>query len=103
MLNWLVAFGLTQACEVPVYWRAKRDLRVGFLASALTHPVVWFVFPLLPLPYWPMVALAELFAVVVEGMWLRFNGVARAFLWSLLANAFSFTVGLVLRHTTGLV
>lgn len=118
--GWLVAFFFTQLFELPIYWRATRSLRVGFFASALTHPVVWFVFPLLndgldrltaPLPdvlgappgYVAMVALAETFAVLVEAAWLRANGVPRAFAWSLGANAFSATAGLVLRALTGIV
>jgi hypothetical protein len=98
---WLVAFAFTQAVEVPLYLRAKASWRVAFSASALTHPVVWFVFPLLPLGYWPMVGLAELFAVLVEAAWLRAHGVPRALLWSFLANTTSATTGLVLRQVFG--
>ncbi len=100
-MRWLVAFVFTQAIEVPLYLRVTGSFRVSFLASALTHPVVWFVFPLLPLDYWPMVALAETFAVGVEAWWLRFNGVPRALFWSVLVNATSATVGLGLRACFG--
>ncbi len=103
---WLVAFFFTQLFEMPVYWVATRSLRVGFFASAMTHPVVWFVFPVLMtwgVQYWPMVALAETFAVLAEAAWLRFNRVPRAFWWSLGANAFSTTCGFVLRELTGIV
>ena len=102
MSAWLIAFGLTQVLEVPVYTRVT-TVKTAFLASALTHPVVWFVFPLLPLPYGVMVFAAEVFAVVVEALWLRWNGVPRALLWSFLANAFSASVGLALRAATGWV
>lgn len=102
MIAWLSAFLLTQALEVPIYLRVSR-LRVAFAASAFTHPVVWFVFPLLPLGYVPMVACAEVFAVVVEALWLRWHGVHRALLWSFLANAFSASMGLALRAMTGWV
>lgn len=111
--GWLVAFFFTQLFELPIYWKACRSLRVGFFASALTHPVVWFVFPVLLGPLTPalgggtayvvVVLLAELFAIVTEGVWLRANAVPRPFLWSLAANVFSATAGLVLRETTGLV
>jgi hypothetical protein len=101
--GWLVAFFFTQLFEIPIYYRVTRSFRVAFLASALTHPIVWFVFPELMelgVPYAAMVALAELFAVIAEAYWLKVNGVPRALLWSFLANAFSATCGFVLRETT---
>lgn len=105
MLSWFVAFMVTQVFEMPVYWVATKSLRVGFLASAMTHPIVWFVFPLLPIPYWPMVALAETFAVLAEAAWLHANGIPRgkSFLWSLAANTLSASMGLLIRATTGWV
>ena len=104
--GWWVAFFFTQLFEMPIYWKATGSLRVGFFASAITHPVVWFVFPLLMeqgVDYVPMVALAEIFAVVVETAWLRFNGVKTlpSLLWSLGANAFSASMGFVLRELVG--
>jgi hypothetical protein len=104
--GWLVAFFFTQVFELPIYWRVTKSLRVSFLASALTHPIVWFVFPVLMrwgVGYVLMVALAEIFAVAVEAWWLRLNGVARPWLWSFVANAFSATCGLVLRELTGIL
>lgn len=102
LVPWLKAFLVTQLFELPVYWFATRSLRIGFLASAMTHPIVWFVFPLLPTPYWVMIALAETFAVIAEAAWLHFNGLprTRAFLWSLLANATSVAFGLTIRWAT---
>lgn len=102
--GWGVAFFFTQLFELPIYWRASRSLRIGFFASAMTHPVVWFVFPVLMdhgVGYVPMVVLAELFAWVAEAEWLRFNGVPRAYLWSFAANGFSLSCGLVLRNLFG--
>ncbi len=104
--GWLVAFFFTQLFEMPMYWKATRSLRVAFFASAMTHPVVWFVFPLLMehgVEYWPMVALAETFAVLAEAAWLRFNGLSKgkALLWSLAANAFSTSCGFALREWLG--
>jgi hypothetical protein len=101
---WLVAFFFTQLFEMPLYWRATRSLRVSFFASAITHPVVWFVFPRLMqvgASYELMVAAAETFAVGVEAWWLHANGVKRAFWWSLGVNAFSATLGFVMRATVG--
>ncbi len=102
--GWAVAFFFTQLFEMPIYWRASKSLRVGFFASAITHPVVWFVFPVLMdhgVAYAPMVVLAELFAWVVEAQWLRFNQVPRAYAWSLAANGFSLSCGLVMRSLFG--
>jgi hypothetical protein len=102
--EWAVAFFFTQLFELPIYWRASRSLKVGFLASAITHPVVWFGFPRLMslgLGYWPMVVLAECFAVGVEAGWLSFNGVKRPFAWSLGANLCSVTLGFLMRETLG--
>ena len=101
MIAWLVAFAFTQAIEVPIYARATR-LRVAFLASTFTHPIVWFVFPLLiPGSYLTMVLCAELFAWAAETVWLRANGVERAGLWAFIANAASLCIGMALRGIFG--
>lgn len=108
LLPWLLAFAFTQVVEVPIYLRAL-DGRFGvaFGASAITHPVVWFVFPwafarLLPsVGYWPMVAAAEAFAVAVEAGWLAAFGLRRAPLWSLGANGASLGLGLLSRALFG--
>ena len=113
MTAWLLAFGFTQAVEVPVYLDAQRRspraagrslvvrVVVALLASVWTHPVVWFGFPTLPLPYVPMVALAEGFAVLVEAGWLRVCGVERPLAWSLAANGASLGLGLLSRAWLG--
>ncbi len=103
---WLAAFALTQLVEVPIYrYGARASWSTALLASTFTHPVVWFVFPLLTsLSYWQMVACAELFAVLFEAAWLRIrgiDGVRRALGWSLLANAASVVIGLGLRSAFG--
>lgn len=74
---------------------------LAFLPSALTHPLVWFGFPRLPLSYVPMVVVAELFAVGAEAALLHVLRVPRALLWSLLANAASLGTGLLLRTLVG--
>ncbi len=104
MLAWLRAFALTQVMEMPVYALAQRGrpwprrLVVGFLASAITHPFVWFLFPAL-MPgreqYWTMVVLAETFALFAEAAWMSTNGVRYALWWSLAANATSFGTGVL--------
>lgn len=104
--GWLPAFVLTQAIEAPIYrLGARAGWATALLASALTHPIVWFAFPALlegAVGYAPMVVLAEAFAVAVEAAWLAYRGVRRPVVWSVVANAASATVGLLLRQTVGL-
>lgn len=125
---WHEAFLFTQAVEIPIYLLvmqrqklaldgARRAL-VAFGATALTHPIVWFVLPLtIPLfaklglalgvtasqrfGYWGYVAVAETFAVGAEAVYLAAFGVGRPLLWAFVANAASAGVGLTLRHFFG--
>ena len=115
LIPWLSAFFVTQAVEVPIYALAlgrepvarswPRRLGLGFLASAITHPVVWFVLPaLLGLEeYARYFVIAESFAVVAEATLLRIVGVSwtRALVWALVANGSSVVVGLGLRAAFG--
>lgn len=98
---WLVAYVFTQAIEVPLYLRVTGGRwATSLLASTFTHPIVWFVFPLIcPLSwgYWGMVAAAEAFAVLGEMAWLRVNGVVASLKWAFIVNAASATAGLLLR------
>jgi len=118
---WLSAFLVTQAIEIPIYvavlrreaqaGRARRELGLlawiglAFGASALTHPVVWFVIAEIPYrSYWAMAARAELFALLSEGIYLYvlcLSDLRRALGASLLANASSFGLGLLLRALFG--
>lgn len=125
---WLSAFAFTQLIEAPIYLRAQardgapaswaRRLGLGLLASALTHPCVWFVIPRIfygdayeALAYrWPALLVhrytlffltAETFAVCAEALLLRAFGLRRALLWALLANATSAGLGFIARHYTG--
>jgi hypothetical protein len=104
---WAASFLLTTAIELVVAgWilrRAERSLgrRCGSIAVAnlATHPLVWFVFPALPVPYYATVILAETWAVVLETIAYRLAFPAsprtRAFAASALANAASYWAGLV--------
>jgi hypothetical protein len=72
------------------------------LSSLLTLPVVWFVFPLLPLPTGWVVGLSETFAVLFEGGLIylvtrRTTSLTHVAALSLLMNGTSFLVGLLLR------
>jgi hypothetical protein len=107
LLPWLKAFVFTQLIEVPIYRRAMNvSYAQAFLASAITHPVVWFVMPRLlgdtGTNYIIMVVVAELFAWSVEGAY--FQHVLRSprgYLWSLVANGASLGLGLLVRYTIG--
>lgn len=121
---WLRAFLLTQAVEMGVYVHAtsparprRERLAIAFGASAITHPLVWFVIIEatrlgltelgVELPFqaawWVGVGAAELFAVLGEALWLTLFGVrARSALGlSLLANGASFTSGLFVYQRLG--
>ncbi len=107
MIAWLGALLFTQLVEVPIYLRALRDVDarrrwgVAVGASLVTHPVVWWVFPLLGVRYAWMVVLAETFAIAVEGLLLHRCGVRGAWLWSAGANITSATLGLTSRALFG--
>jgi hypothetical protein len=60
---------------------------------------VWFAYPLVHGSWLAYVLVAEAFAVGVEALWLRHFGVPRAFWWSLLANALSVGVAMLVRAT----
>ena len=102
----LQAFLLTEFCEVPIVLRLAahsprwRVMLAAITAQCLTHPVVWhYSIVLAPDQYWLGVQLLETFAVLVEGLWYQYwlrPGFAVAMAWSLLANAASYCLGLLL-------
>lgn len=123
--SFALAFAITQIVEVPVYSRALRSqasrsgrarslparAAIGFGASAITHPIVWFAMPAIAMAMYAAAvragapelggmgrtlfygALAEGLAVLVEAAYLRAFGVRRALLWSIGANGASVLVG----------
>jgi hypothetical protein len=98
MTAWLVAFLFTQVVEVPVWMRAfDRRPWLAFMASALTHPVVWFVLPRFGMPYPAYLIVAVAYAVGLEEVWAWRFGVRRPLVWSLVANGASFGLGLLFR------
>ena len=126
---WFLAFVLTQTVETPLYtWALGRLGRwprwlaggrgraagplplaarvgLGFLASLLTHPVVWFVWPRLIAPdlhYSQFVIAAECFAVLTEAALLGLCGLRWALPVSLATNMASVGVGLLSRALFGL-
>lgn len=128
---WFAAFVTTQLVETPLYTlaltgrgeRARSWLRpiwarvgVAFMASCLTHPVVWFVIPLFidyRTDYLLYFGVAEGFAVIGETAWLYLflrptraeeadenrdvRALETAFAWSLLTNGASVLVGFALQ------
>jgi hypothetical protein len=106
---WLRAFVFTQIIEAPIYRRALGVSWGRALApTAITHPIVWFVFPLLRrvgVDYVSMVILAELFAWLVEAAFLAKTQprvpMKKALLVSLAANAASVLLGLACRALFG--
>ena len=103
--RWLVAFVFTQIVEVPIY---RRTLGVGFVAafgaSAITHPVVWLflVGHLWHAAWAKQVLVVELAAWLVEAGYFRFGfGCRSTLLWSFVANAASFSLGLAARALFG--
>jgi len=104
--QWFIAFIITQCLEMPVYLAAFRGRPlICFGASAITHPIIWFVFPLvIPLDHYTLYLLAaESFAVIIEAFYLHFFGLKKALLWSLLANSISFLSGLIYYYYMGLL
>jgi hypothetical protein len=103
MIEWFHAFVLTQLVEIPIYYRASRNLkpqqRLAYAigASAWTHPIVWFVFPWESAPYVPTLLAAEAFAIGGESLWGKAFGVSHPLRWSLIANASSVAVGMITR------
>lgn len=104
--------GSAQPSPKTALWKC---LLLGFGASAITHPFVWFFFPYwgerLFLPFWDgdlaglywsvTVPLAEIFAFTTEGLYLRALRVRGWLAWALLANAISFGLGLFSRELFG--
>jgi hypothetical protein len=98
MSDWLEAFFLTQAIEIPIYrilLRCRLDHAFG--ASLLTHPIVWFLIP--AIWHWRSYAayfiMAESFVVAAEALYFSRLGWNRALLASFVANAASASAGLL--------
>ena len=107
LTRWAAAFALTQLVEMPIYVRAlgrrRQRFAIAFTASAITHPIIWFVVPALWMgrSYVAMAVASEAFAVLAESVWLARFDVRRALAWSFAANAASVCVGLAVRAVFG--
>ncbi|MBL8612234.1 MAG: hypothetical protein JNL38_33135 [Myxococcales bacterium] len=106
---WARAFAFTQAIEIPIYLvlvRGRARALRAFGASAITHPILWWVIPpLWPSSYLAYVVFGESFVVVTEAVFLRVTG-HRERWWSLrsplllsfAANAASCGLGILCRE-----
>jgi len=101
------AWALTLAIEAPILLLLigrqspiMRTAAIGALASTITLPFVWSVFPALIPAYYPALAAGELFALLAEAL-IYFRAFpwispARALAYSFLCNCASFILGLLL-------
>lgn len=112
---WLIAFTKTQIVEISaglvfLYFSLRdekdqstkltSDAFVLFMATAMTHPLLWFIFPRikrsLGLSYQEFVIYGELAVFLIEGMWYsiklsKFKGqIVKAMLLSLFLNILSY-------------
>jgi len=107
-LDYATVFFKTCFLEAPFYfWCLRREntyrsLQILLTANFLTHPIVFFIFPLIFSRYVPAALWAELFAAGAEMLFVgylmarshgRLSGVSAA-LMILLANLFSWEVGM---------
>ncbi len=103
---WARAFVFTQLVEVPIYRGvAKVPIGFAFSLSAITHPIVWFVFfsERYSLGYDARLAAAETFAVLAEAAMLATRApFGRALGIALLANASSAGLAAVTRVLWGM-
>ncbi len=105
VVRWFAAFVFTQIVEIPIY---RRTLHVGFWAafgaSAITHPLIWLFMrsQVWHASWLVQVAVVELFAWLGEAAYFRLAlRRQRVLLWSFVANAASFGLGLSARALLG--
>lgn len=106
---WAIAFGLTLVLEVPAYvalaWRKAPWWHLalaGAACTAVTHPLLWFVWIRVIHDYSTYILTGELAVAVIETA-VFFALVpkvtlARAFVVACLANAFSYGLGRLLQE-----
>jgi hypothetical protein len=110
---WFIGFALTVVLEAP--WilaglrafetnRTRRVLALLF-ANLLTHPLVWYLFPSMPLPRSVSLAASELWAFAGEcifyASFIPSLTHRRAALLSFAANGTSFAIGRLIVHHFG--
>ena len=105
-MTWPIAFLLTQLTEITIglfLWKeiSKRKAALYiFCASAITHPIVWFVIPQIAdeqqWSYHTYVLVAETYAYGVEILWYYILKAPRPILLSCAANTGSFLLGVLI-------
>ena len=106
-MTWPAAFFLTQLAEISVallLWRdapKRKIILLVFLASAITHPIIWFIFPQFAREnhwdYSTFLLIAEGYAYGVEILWYMAMRAPRPVLLSCTANTASFGLGLLIQ------
>lgn len=104
LLLMLICLTLTEAVELPVLYLLgfrRRDLIIAALANVVTNPPVvlirFVLLSLTSLPEWSVVLPLEISAVLVEALiYRRAAGRKRALPESFIANALSYSLGLVI-------
>lgn len=75
-------------------------VRNSIIASTITLPFVWFVFPLFGVEYILQISFSEIFALVIEAfIYLKLfqnMNISKAFFISFIANLVSFLAGFML-------
>ena len=101
LLSLLLSLGLTEIIECAfalVTGRRGKALLLCALANLITNPPVVLLHSFLQ-GGWPLVAALELGAVAVEGLLYRYSGLyERPYRFSLIANALSFSLGLIVNQ-----
>ncbi|VVC04479.1 Uncharacterised protein [Candidatus Bilamarchaeum dharawalense] len=106
-MNFIAAYTLTVLIETVALFillRKKYEtttiLKNGFVASTVTLPFVWFVFPLLGFGWTLTFVFSEVFAIVVEAIWYKLAfkqmGYGNSLVLSLICNLLSIVAGLLL-------
>lgn len=112
---WIKAFVLTLVLEIPVFvFIGKRLMRkvkpvswqrfivAGALGTCITHPLLWFAWPLVMHDYTTYLITGELLVAVIESVTfylvvrgIRFRDAALA---SFAANGVSLTLGILIQY-----
>lgn len=101
VLGLLLSLGLTELIECGFAYclqKRGRALLLCALVNLITNPPVVLLHSLLQ-GGWPLILALELGAAAVEGLLYRYSGLyKRPFLFSLLCNVLSFSLGLLWNH-----
>ncbi len=100
---WLLCFLATQLIEMPIYVKMidvsmGRRLLFAFGASAITHPILWFLMPWGALPYFYLLILGEAAVFIIEGFYFQALGMKKPFYMSTVANSVSLSLGVLITY-----